>query len=172
MQDRRTVPWQSASVMTPMSVLHFRRAISEPVADSGSGGGFTIRPLEPEADRADAVAVVAALAEAAVPLRPAGVLADLQSRPGRSVRAWIAESTAAGDALGFASLVTVGREPRWSIGWLLVRPDARLRGIGRALVTRALHDARAAGAREVWVETGARWPEAIAFWRAVGFGPV
>ena len=69
------------------------------------------------------------------------------------------------------TLVEAGREGsrRWSIGWLLVVPEARRRGVGRLLVATAVEAAAADGAREVWAETDTRWPAATAFWHRLGF---
>lgn len=141
-----------------------------------------IRPHVAGADDA-AVTVLAArvaAASAAAGPRPrtAGLLAELRGRPGRSVSSWLAWPRGADGscdtaAAGLVTLVEArdrGNASRWSIGWLLVRPDARRRGLGRALVATAVGHARAAGADAVWTETSAAWPAAT-FWRAVGFEP-
>jgi len=59
--------------------------------------------------------------------------------------------------------------PRFSIPWLLVRPESRRLGVGRALVAAALGQAERLGASRVSIDTLDRWPEAVAFWRGVGF---
>ncbi len=60
---------------------------------------------------------------------------------------------------------------------LWVRPDLRRSGIGAALMTRAVADARVFGARLVMLETGPLQPEAVALyvsqgWRRVDRLPV
>ena len=116
---------------------------------------------------------------------PAGVLAELAGRPGRAVQAWLAwprdermppavATPAAGlpprHPLGLVTLVVVPAvPPRASIGWLLVDPAARRRGVAQTLVTAALAAAHAAGAERVTAETLPTWPAAAAFWRAAGF---
>jgi len=113
---------------------------------------------------------------------PAGLLAELTGRPGRSVSAWLAWPTAlgaddpldrthAGCPLGLVALVEAGSTPtlRFSIAWLLVHPRARRRGVGRALVARAVAHAQSRAATVVFAETRSSWPAATAFWRAVGF---
>lgn len=138
---------------------------------------FAIRPFCPaDADRvADLVTAVNAGAGPGGPApRPAGLIGELQSRPGRSVSCWLARPrTAPAEAAprGLVTLVHVhdrsGRV-RWSIGWLLVHPAARRKGLGRALVAIAVQQAREAGADALWAETSAAWT-AAAFWRAIGF---
>lgn len=106
---------------------------------------------------------------------PAGMTAEMQSRPGREVVAWLARpevsaEVPAGPAgpAGLVSLVAAGGSslPRWSISWLLVNPAWRRQRIGMALVATALQFAGARGASVVYVETLALWPAAAAFWRA------
>lgn len=101
-----------------------------------------------------------------------GLLDELASRPGRRVTAWLARPDGAADrAIGLVSLVAAGPAAgvRHSIGWLLVEPGHRRRGVGTALVHRALAEAGRWGATEVWVETHTAWPTATAFWKHLGF---
>lgn len=110
--------------------------------------------------------------------RGRGLVAELASRPGREVEAWLAITQAvptAGDrVVGLISLVAARSATgiRHSIGWLLVHPAARRRGVARALVARACRRAAELGAEMVWVECRSDWADAMAFWRAVGFGPI
>lgn len=107
-----------------------------------------------------------------------GLLAELASRPGRQVEGWLATAAARNAAgerlLGLISLVASQSAAgnRHSIGWLVVHPEARRLGVGRALVAHACHRAAELAAETVWVETRSDWPAAIAFWRAVGFAPL
>lgn len=122
-------------------------------------------------DAAAIAALVESVRESGFPVaNPAGLLADLTSRPGREVRVWVAER---GDAtVGLVATVAAGVNPlRHSIAWLLVSPEWRRRRVGSTLVAAALAEARARGAREVWVETRADWAAAEALWRALGFRP-
>jgi GNAT superfamily N-acetyltransferase len=85
------------------------------------------------------------------------------------VWAWIArEHSKEPLPLGFLTLVRAGSlaVPRWSIGWLVVDPAARRRGIGTALVATAVRFAGARGASVVHAETLEKWAAAVAFWAA------
>jgi ribosomal protein S18 acetylase RimI-like enzyme len=94
------------------------------------------------------------------------------------VEGWLATAAARDTAgerlLGLISLVACrsAARSRHSIGWLVVHPEARRLGVGRALVAHACHRAAELAAETVWVETRSDWPAAIAFWRAVGFAPL
>jgi GNAT superfamily N-acetyltransferase len=139
-----------------------------------------IRQYVAGADDAAVTGIAARVAEAGAGDGPrprtAGLLAELRGRAGRSVSSWLAWPCGAdvGCATAVAGLVTLvecrdrGDAVRWSIGWLLVRPEVRRQGVGRALVATAVSHARAAGAEAVWTETSAAWP-AAAFWQALGF---
>ncbi|MEI6239126.1 MAG: GNAT family N-acetyltransferase [Planctomycetia bacterium] len=102
---------------------------------------------------------------------PKSLAAELRSRPGRAVLGWVARPVAPSDGrlvLGFVTLVIVSGPPaeRFSLGWLVVDPAFRHRGVGRALVARAMHEASGLGAAEIHVETLDSWPAAVAFWQA------
>lgn len=110
---------------------------------------------------------------AAWPL-PAGLAAEVASRPGRRVETWLAWPASGlhtGEMAGLATLVTASGGPRIrvSIGWLLVHPSARGRGLGRGLVATLLTAAHRRGIDRVWIETRSDWLAATAFWRACGF---
>lgn len=111
-------------------------------------------------------------------MRGAGLVTELESRAARTVAGWLAWPQDDADRHGpIGGLVTLVQarssdgDPRWSIGWLLVRPQLSRQGLGRELVATALGAAATAGASAVWVETDTRWPGSLAFWRAVGFQP-
>ena len=112
---------------------------------------------------------------------PAGLLAELTGRQGRAVHAWLAwpAGTAAIAAtvnavdtvpIGLVALVAAGAmpQPRFTIAWLLVHPEARRRGIATALVAHAVAHAESLGATQVSAETLSSWPAAVGFWRSIG----
>jgi GNAT superfamily N-acetyltransferase len=96
----------------------------------------------------------------------ASLEAELTSLPGRQIRAWLARAGDQRAPVGVVTLVAAGAEDdaRFSIGWLFVDPVFRRRGIGRALVARAMREAGSLGARGVHAETRDRWKAAVAFW--------
>lgn len=109
-------------------------------------------------------------------VRGAGLVAEMDGRAGRLVTGWLGwppdDVDGRGPVGGLVTLVqarSAGGDTRWSIGWLLVRPQTRRQGLGRELVATALAAAAGAGASAVWVETDGRWSESLAFWRAIGF---
>jgi len=153
------------------------------VSNAGSGGGgVCLQPvsLSEAADRA-AVTRLAEQCRLGDPIHaghfaPIGLLAELISRPGRTVHAWLAwpagyREAAADCPLGLVALVAAGPAalPRCSIAWLLVDPAARRRGVAKALVSAAVAQAALLGATQVFAETHAEWTVAAAFWQAVGF---
>ena len=171
-----------------MGVLRMAIDVAEwgcqPGIEFGAGASpFEIIPLAwgEERSRTRAAAVAASCG-----LRPEGFLAELTSRPGRRVYGWgavvlcdkVPGSVAlepdppaglAGVILLLESTPSAAGSPRFSIPWLLVRPESRRSGVGRALVAEALGHAERLGAPRVTIDTLDRWPEAVAFWRGVGF---
>jgi GNAT superfamily N-acetyltransferase len=132
---------------------------------------------------------LAAAVAASCGLRPEGFLSELTSRPGRRVDGWGAvvlcdnapgsvalepdpQAGLAGVILLLESTPAGEGSRRFSVPWLLVRPESRRSGAGRALVAAALGHAERLGASRVTIDTLDRWPEAVAFWRGVGFRPV
>ena len=55
---------------------------------------------------------------------------------------------------------------------MYVTPEARGRGVAKALLAWLLHDARKAGYRRVRLETGNRQEEALGLYRSAGFSPI
>lgn len=109
-------------------------------------------------------------------VRGAGLVAEMDGRAERLVAGWLGWPPDDADGRrpvgGLVTLVqarSAGGDSRWSIGWLLVRPQIRRQGLGRELVATALAAAATAGASAVWVETDSRWSGSLAFWRGVGF---
>lgn len=109
---------------------------------------------------------------------PANPSAEIVSRPGRQVLAWMAFVTGQGGRQQPAGLVTLviaesrngkrssgGDDRRFSIGLLLVDPQHRRSGIGTMLASQAVAEAGRQGARQVEVETLADW-SAAEFWQA------
>jgi GNAT superfamily N-acetyltransferase len=104
------------------------------------------------------------------PFAADGIVTELRSRPQRCVRAWFGSVDLAGPPVGLVTLVVAGPPPgRCSIGWLLVTPSCRRRGVAAGLVAHALDAAQALGHERIHVETLASWTDAVAFWRAMGF---
>jgi ribosomal protein S18 acetylase RimI-like enzyme len=138
----------------------------------GRAAAIDVRPFDPAADAIVLKTLVEACQAGAgrdeAAFAPAGIAAELVSRPGRQVHALLAWSHAEpAKAVGLAALVEAGeREPRrFSIAWLLVHPEARRRGVATALVRHALAEAAARGAAAVAVETHEAWVSASSFWR-------
>lgn len=105
-------------------------------------------------------------------LSPAGLLAELASRDGRSSVGFLARSAAAGpdaDPVGLALVIEASgtRGRRFSLAWLLVHPAARRQGVAKALLSHSLAHVRSRGGKECSVETLSSWPDAVAFWRRV-----
>jgi len=144
---------------------------------------FEVTPLAWGEERSRALAAAVA---ASCGLRPEGFLAELTSRPGRRVHGWGAvvprekapgsapaepdpQAGLAGVILLLESIPSAPGAARFSIPWLLVRPESRRMGVGRALVAAALGQAKGLGARCVTIDTLDRWPEAVAFWQGLRF---
>jgi len=69
--------------------------------------------------------------------------------------------------------LTIG-EPQDGVGEIkrmYTAPDARRRGVSRAILARLEDEARALGYGRVVLETGSRQPEAIELYRSAGYGP-
>lgn len=100
---------------------------------------------------------------AAADMAAVAALVEAANLPLDGLAACVADGTAvvavgrAGDLVGVAATERHGGAV--VLRSVAVAPEQRGRGLGQALVDRALADARAAGAREAWLltETAARW---------------
>ena len=152
--------------------------------------GVALSEINPLAWGEERSRAMAAAVAASCGIRPEGFLSELTSRPGRRVYGWGAlvpydralgsgpaepgpPASLAGVILFIESTPAGEGSPRFSIPcsipWLLVRPESRRSGVGRALVAAVLDHAKGLGAPRVTIDTLDRWPEAVAFWRGVGF---
>ena len=148
--------------------------------------GVALSEINPLAWGEERSRAMAAAVAASCGIRPEGFLSELTSRPGRRVYGWGAlvpydkalgsgpaepgpPASLAGVILLLESTPAGEGSPRFSIPWLLVRPESRRSGVGRALVAAVLDYAKGLGAPRVTIDTLDRWQEAVAFWRAVGF---
>ena len=75
-----------------------------------------------------------------------------------------------GQAVGCVALKDLGGG-RCEMKRMFVRVDAQGRGVGRALATAIVGEARAAGYRRMQLDTSIRQAEAQALYRSLGFGP-
>jgi ribosomal protein S18 acetylase RimI-like enzyme len=82
---------------------------------------------------------------------------------------WVQVAQDADAVVGLAALRFEAWNRRARLEHLYVAPQARRRGIGRALVESALEGARRLGARGVWVETQTTNYGAIVFYERTGF---
>ena len=87
---------------------------------------------------------------------------------------WLAEHDSGDDGtelVGSVSLAMRGESDRAKpvVHWLMVAPRWRRRGVGRLLLSQSEQAAWAAGYREIWLETHARWEAAVKFYEALGY---
>jgi GNAT superfamily N-acetyltransferase len=73
-------------------------------------------------------------------------------------------------AVGCVALKDLG-DSRCEMKRMFVRADTQGRGVGRALATAIVNEARAAGYRTMHLDTSIRQLEAQALYRSIGFGP-
>jgi GNAT superfamily N-acetyltransferase len=159
-----------------MAVLRFARDLSLKDLSLEAEGRHVacpaIRQLVMPRDRA-ALATLAEEARAGtVSFTASGLMAELESREGREVTAWLAWQSATLGPRPVGVVMVAETSAGLSIPWLLVDPDVRRQGVARALVAEALAHARYKGASSITAETLDSWPEAVAFWPAVGFAQV
>lgn len=78
------------------------------------------------------------------------------------------------DLAGGVGLRVLGEAPAaiGEIKRLWIRPDLRRAGVGRALMERAQETAREFGVADLYLETGYAQPEALAFYRSLGWSEV
>lgn len=89
-------------------------------------------------------------------------------RPGISV--YVARDEG-GHAIGMAALVPWGVAVT-ELKRMFVHPDARGRGVARSLLTRMEADARAAGLRQIVLETGTLHTAAQSLYARCGYSPI
>jgi len=177
-----SVLWAFMAVVMPVTVLQL---VCRDFAVSMRGQAPHrphIRPYVRGADETHVLDLAGGFPMAAaerLAVRGAGLVAEMDGRAGRLVAGWLGwppdDPDRRGPVGGLVTLVEARRaagDSRWSIGWLLVRPQTRRQGLGSELVATALAAAATAGAAAVWVETDRRWSDSLAFWRTVGFQPV
>lgn len=89
-----------------------------------------------------------------------------------AARVWLARDGEAfvGIVVAFANLSTFAAKPRWNVHDVAVTPDARGRGVGRALLEQVIADATAAGASAVSLEVRADNAAARHLYASLGFG--
>ena len=146
-----------------MTVLRIR--LSVPCA-SRSVGAVRILPTLLDGGAEPLLELLAACRQSPPCPTAPGLCQDAASHPARRVRGWFAWRAGEATPAGLVTLVTatVGTRERHSVGWLLVRPDARRQGVATALVSAAADAVAEAGGSELLAETLTRWPEAAAFW--------
>jgi GNAT superfamily N-acetyltransferase len=168
---------QKPEPQSKMSVVRFLWECGQATPSPAPAATVAIRraDLDDGGDRAAIAALVRGARWPSAAPNADGFLGELAGRAGREITVWLARGhrpDVAGDsgAARTVGLVSLGRtRGGWSIPWLLVHPDARRHGVGRRLVAQAVEHARALGAGQVTAESLASWPEAVAFWQAVGF---
>jgi GNAT superfamily N-acetyltransferase len=96
-----------------------------------------------------------------------GVTVDEASlgAPGNASRVWFAERGA--DVLGCAAMIDRGT--RGQLRWVVLVPEARGLGLGKALFAAAMEHAAAQGWPEVYLETSGGLPTSMQMYLANGF---
>ncbi|MFM8282142.1 MAG: GNAT family N-acetyltransferase [Planctomycetaceae bacterium] len=158
-----------------MPIVRYRIALRSGAA--AAPAGVVVRSCSRPDDWQSAIAALVARCRVAaadgvgpVP-RAEGLASEWASRPGREVVVWVAvPADDPATCLGLVTLVVTG----WgfSVGWLLVDPVARRRGVGRALVAAVAGEVSRRGGTAFAAHTSTAWPAAACFWRSVTAGPV
>jgi len=145
------------------------------------GPDWRAAPLSPERDAARAQAVLDAAAdyaefECGAPAPPDAGAAFFTDAPPRKPDAEMLKLGIEAAGLGLAGLLDVVLDypapPVWFIGLLLLRPEARGRGLGRAAAEGLAEHAAARGARALRLVALERNARGRAFWEARGFRPL
>jgi GNAT superfamily N-acetyltransferase len=169
--------------MGAMSVLHFRKVLSELPAPL-EVAGISVRTMQlPE----DVAAWLELRRRAVAWLKPtarAWTEADFRAEMSgkawwRDEWTWLSVAGDGGDAnekriVGSVTLAMRegAAESVPVVHWLLVDPRSRRRGIARLLMVHLEQAAWNAGWRGVQLETHANWSEAVAFYQSIGFSPL
>lgn len=140
-------------------------SFSEKAAEAGISVGRLLMPR----DRGAIVSLAEEARSGTVSFSAPGLLAELESREGREVVAWLAWQSATNGPRPVGVVMLARTAAGLSIPWLLVDPDVRRQGVARSLVNEAVLHARGLGASSITAESLDSWPEAIAFWPAAGF---
>lgn len=155
-----------------MTVLRFVRELSAAVSaqeEPTPAADVAITPVVMPRDRAAVVCLAEEAREGTVSFSAQGLLAELESRDGRQVSAWMAWRSATLGPRPIGIVMVAETDAGLSIPWLLVDPDVRRQGVARTLVTTAVRHARSIGAPRITADTLDSWVESGAFWPAAGF---
>jgi N-acetylglutamate synthase-like GNAT family acetyltransferase len=135
-------------------------------------GGVTIR----DARRGDAGAVFALLDQLGYPQPSVEAVADRIDRLSREPAGRLLVAEAGGEVVAVASLTTVpyfDRDSRFGrLTSVVVRDDARGRGVGERIVRQAEADARRLGCTTMEVTSSRRREGAHAFYRQLGYDDI
>lgn len=155
-----------------MGVVRFVRDLSvvDPAPKVLSpASDVAIAPVVMPRDRAAVLTLADEAREGTVSFAGRGLLAELESRDGRQVTAWLAWRSATLGPRPIGIVMVAETDAGLSIPWLLVDPDVRRQGVARALVATAVVHARSIGADRITADTLDSWVESRAFWPAAGF---
>jgi GNAT superfamily N-acetyltransferase len=146
-----------------LSAVETAADVRSPVAD------LAIEPVVMPRDRAAVLSLADEAREGTVSFAGRGLLAELESRDGRHISAWLAWRSATLGPRPIGIVMVAETDAGLSIPWLLVDPDVRRQGVARTLVDAAVRHARSVNAPRITADTLDSWVESRAFWPAVGF---